>query len=229
MTLNNVREHFEQEAFSYDNLILKLIPYYHEQHQVMLDMINFPNNASIKVLDLGCGTGVLSHLVLKNFQQANLVAFDFSENMLRACKNNLSAYQDRIKFQQGDFAIDDIGSDYDLVISGLAIHHLDAEGKQALFKKLFSKMNPGSSLLIQEIVKGVSEELTQKYEKLWRKFIKDNGENENYWFAKHLEEDIPDSVENQTRWLAESGFVDVGCHFRYLNFAVFGGSKPKIN
>ena len=44
-----------------------------------------------------------------------------------------------------------------------------------------------------------------------------------------LEEDIPDSVENQTRWLAESGFVDIGCHFRYFNFAVFGGSKPKIN
>ena len=98
MTLNNVREHFEQEAFSYDNLILKLIPYYHEQHQVMLDMIDFPNNASIKVLDLGCGTGVLSHLVLKNFQQANLVAFDFSENMLRACKNNLSAYHDIVFF-----------------------------------------------------------------------------------------------------------------------------------
>jgi len=229
MKLNNVREHFEQEAFSYDNLILKLIPYYHEQHQVMLDMIDFPSNAAIKVLDLGCGTGVLSYLVLKNFKQAHLVAFDFAENMLRACKNNLSAYQDRVEFQQGDFAVDDIGSDYDLVISGLAIHHLDAEGKQLLFKNLFSKMNPGGILLIREIVQGANTQLTKQYEKLWRKFINDNGENENYWFAKHLEEDIPDSVENQTRWLAESGFVDIGCHFRYLNFAVFGGSKPKRN
>lgn len=229
MTLNNVREHFEQEAFNYDDLILKLIPYYHEQHQVMLDIIDFPHDASIKVLDLGCGTGVLSHLVLQNFKQANVVAFDFAENMLKACQNNLSAYQGRIDFQQGDFAVDDIGSDYDLVISGLAIHHLDAEGKQALFKKLFSKMNPGGLLLIREIVKGATEGLTKKYQKLWREFINVNGENENYWFAKHLEEDIPDSVENQTRWLAESGFVDIGCHFRYLNFAVFGGSKPKIN
>lgn len=202
MTFNNVRQHFEQEAFNYDNLILRLIPYYHEQHDVMLNMIDFPKDASIKVLDLGCGTGILSHLVLQNFKQANVVAFDFAENMLTACQNNLSAYQDRIKFKQGNFAVDDIGSDYDLVISGLAIHHLDAEGKQALFKNLFAKMNPGGLLLIREIVKGASDELTKKYEKLWRNFIHDNGEDENYWFEKHLEEDIPDSVENQTEWLA---------------------------
>ncbi|MBV6625548.1 MAG: class I SAM-dependent methyltransferase [Rivularia sp. (in: Bacteria)] len=229
MQVNNIRQYFEQEAFNYNDLILRLIPYYREQHQVMLDMIDVPQNASIKVLDLGCGTGVLSHLVLQNFKQANVVAFDFAENMLAACKNNLSAYQDRVEFKQGDFGVDDIGEHYDLIVSGLAIHHLDAEGKQKLFKKLFSTMNPNGLLLILEIVKGANAQLTQKYEKLWRKFINDNGEDENYWFAKHIEEDIPDSVENQTQWLAQAGFINIGCHWRYLNFAIFGANKPKIN
>lgn len=225
MQLNNVRQHFEKEAFNYDDLVLRIIPYYREQHQVMLNLIDLPRDTSLKVLDLGCGTGVLSHLILQNFQQANVVAFDFAENMLMACQNNLSAYQNRVEFKQGDFAVDDIGSDYDLVVSGLAIHHLDAEAKKKLFKNLFSIMNSGGLLLIREIVKGASEELTQKYEKLWRNFIHDNGEDENYWFGKYLEEDIPDSVENQTQWLAEAGFIDVACHWRYFNFAIFGGRK----
>ncbi len=90
-------------------------------------------------------------------------------------------------------------------------------------------MNINGVLLIREIVKSASEELTKKYGKLWRNFINANGKNENYWFTKHLKEDIPDSIENQTRWLAQIGFVDISYHFRYLNFAIFGRSKPEIN
>jgi tRNA (cmo5U34)-methyltransferase len=45
--------------------------------------------------------------------------------------------------------------------------------------------------------------------------------------AKYLEEDRPGSVEDQTQWLAEAGFEDVGCHWRYLNFAIIGGRKPR--
>ncbi len=228
MEFHRVRQHFEQEAFNYDDLILRLIPYYHQQNSILLSLIDFPDNTSIKVLDLGCGTGVLSHLILEKFQHAHVVAFDFAENMLTACRKNLSAYHERVKFQQGDFATDDIGSDYDLIISGLAIHHLNAQAKQALFKNLSSNIKPGGLLLIREMVKGASDKLTEKYEKLWRKFIHDSGEDDNHWFAKHLEEDIPDSVENQIQWLAQAGFVDIGCHWRYLNFAIFGASKPKI-
>jgi hypothetical protein len=35
MQLENVRQHFEKEAFNYDDLITRLIPKYHEQHNVL--------------------------------------------------------------------------------------------------------------------------------------------------------------------------------------------------
>jgi hypothetical protein len=44
-------------------------------------------------------------------------------------------------------------------------------------------------------------------------------------YDEYLEEDIPSSVEEQTKWLTEAGFSEVGCHWRYLNFAIFGGMK----
>jgi tRNA (cmo5U34)-methyltransferase len=229
MQLENVRQHFEKEAFNYDDLITRLIPKYHEQHNVMLGMMNFERDANLQVLDLGTGTGVLSHIVLRKFPSATVLAFDLAENMLTACQQNLSAYGERIKFVQGNFATDDIGFGYDLIVSGLAIHHLDSEGKQALFRNLFQAMNPGSLLLIREIVNGSTPNLTQKYEQLWREYMRANGEDDSYWFAKYLEEDIPASVEDQTQWLIEAGFEDVGCHWRYLNFAIFGGIKPGIS
>ncbi len=225
MNLDAVREQFEQRAFDYDGLIPRLIPRYHEQHDLILQLIPFETNANIKVLDLGAGTGILSALILEAFPQAKVLAFDMAENMLKICQTNLSAFQERLTLQQGNFAEDDFGNGYDLVVSSLAIHHLDGARKQTLFKKLFQSMNSGEILLIRDIVTGGTPRLTEQYEQLWRQYMKDSGEDDKIWFQKYLEEDITSSMEEQTKWLAESGFADVGCHWRYLNFAIFGGVK----
>ena len=39
------------------------------------------------------------------------------------------------------------------------------------------------------------------------------------------------TVEDQTAWLADIGFIEVGCHWRHLGCALFGGQKsaPEIN
>ncbi|MEG4806066.1 class I SAM-dependent methyltransferase [Microcoleus sp. F8-D3] len=227
MNLDAVREQFEQRALDYDGLIPRLIPRYCEQHNLILQLIPFETNAKIKVLDLGAGTGILSALILQAFPQANVAAFDIAENMLKICQTNLSAFGKRLTLQQGNFAEDDFGSGYDLVVSGLAIHHLDSEGKQKLFQKLFHSMNPRGILLIRDIVTGATPRLTEQYEQLWRQYMKANGEDDAAWFQKYLEEDIPSSVEEQTKWLAEAGFADAGCHWRYLNFAIFGGVIPR--
>ena len=225
MNLDAVREQFEQRAFDYDGLIPRLIPRYREQHDLILQLIPFETNAHIKVLDLGAGTGILSALILQAFPQANVLAFDIAEKMLKVCQTNLSAYQERLTLQQGNFAEDDFGNRYDLVVSGLAIHHLDSAGKQTLFKKLFQSMNSGGILLIRDIVTAATPRLTEQYEQLWRQYMKANREDDAAWFQKYLEEDIPSSVEEQTRWLSEAGFADTACHWRHLNFAIFGGVK----
>ncbi|TAG70714.1 MAG: class I SAM-dependent methyltransferase [Oscillatoriales cyanobacterium] len=215
MNLDLVREQFEQRAFDYDGLIPRLIPQYREQHEIILQLIDFETHANIKVLDLGAGTGILSAMILQAFPQAKVTAFDMAENMLKVCQTNLSAFQERLTLQQGNFAEDDFGSGYDLVVSGLAIHHLDGEQKKQLFHKLFHSMNAGGILLIRE-----------QYEHLWRQYIKANGEDDAACFNSYLKEDIPSSVEEQTKWLAEAGFADAACHWRYLNFAIFGGIVP---
>ncbi|MEG3940717.1 methyltransferase domain-containing protein [Microcoleus sp. S36b_A3] len=227
MNLNYVREEFEQRAFDYDSLIPRLIPHYREQHDLILQLIPFETNANIQILDLGAGTGILSALIMQAFPQAKVLAFDMAENMLKICQTNLSAFGKRLRLQQGNFAEADFGSGYDLVVSGLAIHHLDSAGKQQLFHQLFQSMNPEGILLIRDIVTGATPKLTEQYEKLWRQYMKASGEDDAAWFQNYLKEDIPSSVEEQTKWLAEAGFADAACHWRYLNFAIFGGVVRK--
>ena len=223
--LDKVSSHFESEAFEYDGLIPRLIPRYHEQNEIILKLIPFEATSAVKVLDLGCGTGVLSYLVLKTFPNSDVVAFDLAESMLEQCKINLSAYKDRITLLQGNFATDNVGEGYDLIISGLSIHHLNMPGKRDLYKRLFDALKPEGLFINREVVLGSSQSLTDKYNRLWRDFIRNNGEDDEKWFNTYLEEDIPATVEDQLEWLKEAGFIDVGCHWRYFNFAIFGGSK----
>jgi tRNA (cmo5U34)-methyltransferase len=223
---DNVREHFEQEASYYDSLIPRLIPFYREQNALMLDLIPHQRSADLRALDLGAGTGVLSALILEAFPKATVVAYDIAESMLAACRANLSAYEGRIAFRLGDFGGGDLGGGYDLVVSGLAIHHVGDDEKRALFGRLYQAMNAGGCLLIRDIVKGATPALTAQYERLWRRYMASSGEDDERWYSKYLNEDKPASVEDQVAWLREAGFADVGCHWRHLNFAIFGGRKP---
>ncbi|MEM9538208.1 MAG: class I SAM-dependent methyltransferase [Cyanobacteria bacterium P01_E01_bin.42] len=223
---NKVKTDFETFAFDYDGLIPKLIPHYREQHQLMVDLIPCDRATSLKVLDLGTGTGILSYFILKNFANAKIFALDLAKNMLEVARKNLAEYSDRITFQRGDFSECDLGTGYDLIISGLAIHHLDDPQKQRLFATIFQALKPGGIFLDRDIVLGATPALTQQYEQLWRDYIASNGEDSQRWFKSYLEQDIPASSEDQIQWLKEVGFVDVSCHWRYLNFAIFGGCKP---
>lgn len=225
MQMNRVSNHFEKEAFEYDGLIPKLIPHYEEQHEIMLKLIPFSRKSPMKVLDLGCGTGVLSYHILKNFENALVVLFDLAKNMLETSKKNLLNYKNRITFKQGNFAQDDFGMNYDVIVSGLSIHHLDHKGKEELYQRIFNALNPGGIFINREIVYGATPGLTDLYHSLWRKYIKGNGEDDEKWFNNYLAEDLPATVEEQLTWLNQAGFMDVGCHWRYLNFAIFGGRK----
>jgi len=226
MDLNQVSEHFEKEAPIYDDLILRLIPFYKEQHNIMLGLLPHRPEQTLSALDLGCGTGVLSYLLLSHFPNIRVTAYDLAENMLATCKKNLTGYSDRVTLKQGNFGTDSFGEGYDVVLSGFAIHHLDNPGKADLYKRIYRGLNPGGLFLNRDIVLGATPEITEQYHRLWRQFIRSNGEDDDKWFQNYLAEDIPASVRDQLDWLTDAGFADVGCHWKYLNFAIFGGRKP---
>jgi tRNA (cmo5U34)-methyltransferase len=67
--------------------------------------------------------------------------------------------------------------------------------------------------------------LTHRYEQLWRKYVRANGEDDEALMGRYHREDIPAPVEDQLQWLQAAGFAEVDCYWRYLNFAIFGGQK----
>lgn len=221
-----VQTHFDQMAGDYETLINRLVPYYQKQNSLLMDLIPIERKTAFSVLDVGSGPGILSRLLLDTFPNATVTAFDISQAMLDTAKKKLWAYPNRARFIRGDFTTDDFGKGYDVILAGLVLQHANDDARRAFFRKAIQRLNPNGILLSRDIVRGATPWLSQEHEKLWRLYMRAQGEDGTVWYAKFQAKDLPASVEDQLRWLRDAGFRDVDCHWRHLNFAITGGRKP---
>ena len=143
MSLDRVREHFEQEAREFDELIVRLIPRYDEMIAAMIAAIPFPPDKPIHVIDLGCGTGTVAARVKQRFPRARITCLDLAENMLALARTKLAAF-DGIDVEQGDFLTYQFKGPYDVAVSSLALHHLETDAdKRSFYRRLFAALAPG--------------------------------------------------------------------------------------
>jgi ubiquinone/menaquinone biosynthesis C-methylase UbiE len=73
------RDTFDRLASEYDELKLRVIPGYHQVHDLALRYASA--HRSQRVLELGCGTGEWASAFFRNHPEADYVAIEFSSNM----------------------------------------------------------------------------------------------------------------------------------------------------
>jgi tRNA (cmo5U34)-methyltransferase len=103
-----------------------------------------------RVLDLGAGTGETSRRVLAAHPAATLVALDESEGMLAAAREHLPP--SRVEFVVGRLEEALPAGPFDLVVSALAVHHLDGPGKADLFARVARVLAPGGRFVLADLV-----------------------------------------------------------------------------
>jgi tRNA (cmo5U34)-methyltransferase len=136
--------------------------------------------AAQDILELGVGTGMTARRLLAVHPKAKLVGIDESEAMLAeadvAGDLRVSRLEDPLP--EGPF---------DLVVSCLAIHHLDADGKRDLFRRIAAVLKPGGRFVLADVVVPEREE--------------DAVTPTTPGF------DRPDPLAAQLEWLRETGFA----------------------
>ena len=143
------------------------------------------------------------------------VGLDFSELMLEAARTRFAG-DERIELVKHDLAqpLPELGR-FDVVVSSVAIHHLEHERKRSLYGEIFALLEPGGVFANFEHVASASHRLHLAF------------------FAaidEPLEHEDPSDrlldVETQLRWLRELGFEDVDCYWKWLEIALLVGVKP---
>ena len=226
--MNRIKEHFEEEAKEFDQIILKYIPYYEEMIGALISAIPFEKSKSFEVMDLGCGTATVSKKIKENFPNANITCLDQAENMLKMAKNKLQKYTD-ITYVLSDFNNLKFNKKYDLVVSSLALHHLKTdEDKKRIYKKIYNNLSNNGIFYIADAVIGNNEHLHNIYISKWKEFMQRNvsiEEIEEKVMPMYKEEDRPAKLMDQINWLVKIGFRDVDVIWKYYKFAVYGGLK----
>jgi tRNA (cmo5U34)-methyltransferase len=173
-----------------------------------------------------------------------ITCVDGSAEMLALARARLAPHGSRVRLQLADLAHDSwsrgIEGSFEGAVSALAIHHLDDDRKRELYRETFERLTPGGVFLNNDIV-APPPAFKPQYETLILRAIQDQDRIKR-GRARPLEDIQAEMREQlrlagedhhshiaalraQLRWLEEAGFKSVECHWKYLDFAVFGGVK----
>lgn len=239
------------EAWKSEELVRKYlgdirgaIPLAAEQIEVMLRVLGARGEALERLLDVGCGNGVLSAAVMERHPGSRATLVDFSEPMLEAARSNLAPFGERCRIARADLSSEEWSASiredgpFDAVVSGFAIHHLTDERKRALYREIFGLLKPGGMFVNSDHVSSSTTWLESVFNDLLidafyeHQRQRGSGMTREQVASEYVNRDDRETnllapVEEQCRWLRDIGFQDVDCYFKLFELSVFGGRKPE--
>jgi tRNA (cmo5U34)-methyltransferase len=169
---------FEWDPDAYLDEILEEIPAYQELQAAVAERV-----AGRTILELGTGTGETAARVLARNPGAHYVGIDSSAAMLAAARARLPETVD-LRLQRLEDPLPE--GRFDVVVSVLAVHHLDADGKRDLFARVsrLTRTFVLGDVVVPERPEDAVIEIDWSY-------------------------DLPSRVDEQLAWAREAGFTKV--------------------
>lgn len=211
------------------------VPYGIDQIRVMLQVVSHLIEAPRRIVDLGCGDGILGRILLQTYPEARGLLLDHSEPMLERARKEMEPFGARCEVRYADLSHSlleqcPVGS-AEVVVSGYAIHHLPDERKRSLYAEIHEVLVPGGVFVNLEHVSSATPNLELLFEQLYIRHMAATLDRSVEDATRHFYErpdkadNILASVEVQLGWLREIGFEQVDCYFKWMELAVFGGRK----
>lgn len=151
-----------------------------------------------RALELGTGTGETARRLLARLEDLELVSVDESAEMLAVAAGALPAQ--RVELVRGRLQDALPAGGFELIVSALAIHHLDEHEKLGLFSRIHGSLARGGRFVLADVIVPAAAEdakipLTPGYDK-------------------------PSPLADQLSWLKDAGFSSVDVVWRQQDLAI---------
>jgi tRNA (cmo5U34)-methyltransferase len=225
--MNDIKEQFGSVSKKYDSQREYLIPCFNEFYSACLPLVKSLTHAK-KVLDIGAGTGLFAQFIYDVNPNMQFTLADLSGEMLDVARERFEG-ENNFEYLELDFSKDAIPDKYDIIISGLAIHHLEDPDKAKLYKNIYKALNDGGLFINADQVAGKNVMFDSLYKYYWRETVSHSGLDREALVQafERTKLDKLAPLENQLHMLEKAGFNEVDCIYKNMNFAVFGGFKDE--
>jgi len=224
---NTVQHAFDLAAEDYDRTRRRLVPGFDDFYRAAIDLIQFPRESTLRVLDLGAGTGLMAAFIAYSFPNARITMVDISNEMLERARARFELAGPRFRFEVSDYGVDRIQEKYDAIVSALSIHHLSDEQKRSLFKRIHGALNDNGVFVNAEQFRCATPERHKFHHERWLTRVRELGVDDRDLAAalERMKFDRAATLEDQLEWMREAGFRDIDCAYKNLIFAVYCGLK----
>ena len=162
-----------------------------------------PMEKDVRVLDLGCGTGLELEEYFRLNPDAATTGVDLSDAMLNALK---AKFPDRkLSLVQGSYFDVPFGENtYDAAVSVESLHHLTAEQKESLYTWLHAALKENGCFVLTDYFAESEQQEKELFRNL-KQLKQEQGLPDNEFF--HY--DTPLTVEHESAALQKAGFSEV--------------------
>jgi len=231
-TIEEIRSRFDNDVERFSNLDTGQVSTI--DATVSLELITEAAKRIIpgatQLLDIGCGAGNYTLMMLQKLPGLNCTLSDLSKPMLDRAFARVSEKTDGIvKTVQGDIREADLPEDhFDIILAGAVLHHLrDDNDWESLFGKLYRLLRKGGCLMISDLVIQEADAVSNyTWERYGECLEGVNGKAYRQKVMAYIEkEDSPRPVTYQLELMKKVGFRSTDILHKNMCFAAFGGIK----
>lgn len=182
------------------------------------------------LLDIGCGGGNYSLMMLTKISDLNCTLVDLSKPMLDKAFERVSKQTNSsVEVLQGDIRDVQLKKNhFDIILAGAVLHHLrDDKDWETTFSKIYSLLKPGGCFMISDLITQDTELLNEYTWEIYGDYLE--GVGGAVYRQKVLDyvekEDSPRSLNFQLDLLKKVGFKKVEILHKNMCFGAFGGIK----
>jgi len=207
---------------TFDEHVDRSVPFYKEGHQLIVDMQEYFLQEESVCYEIGCSTGSLTKLLSENNtnEKTKYFGIDNVKEMIEVAETK--------NIKNAEFLVEDIATyklnNSDLILSYYTIQFIKPQLRQDVIDKIYNSLNWGGGFFLFEKVRANDARFQDYLNSSYNEFKLRNNFTESEIFSKTrslngvLE---PFSSQGNIDMLKRSGFSDIICIFKYLNFQGF--------